>query len=343
MDASMTAAASEQDLLRVQDLRVEFVSRRGPSLVVGGISYSVRRGETVALVGESGCGKSVSSMALLGLLPRSSAIVSGIAQLEGTDLIGMPQHALEDVRGCDVSMIFQEPMTSLNPTMTIGAQIAEVLVRHRRVSHRQAWEQATELLSLVQIPNAARRVSAYPHHLSGGQRQRVMIAMAIACQPKLLIADEPTTALDVTIQAQILHLLSGLQQRFGMGMLLITHDLSVVAEIADRALVMYAGRIVEDAPVGALFGCPRHPYTRGLMAARPQLSAPERHARLLEIPGTVPTRTSASVGCAFAARCRYVQPQCEAQAPEQVEKGPGHRVACWQTDVVAARPMEVQV
>jgi len=269
MEGARETVSQAGHLLRVTDLRVEFQSARGSALVVDSISYDVRAGETVALVGESGCGKSVSSMALLGLLPRGTALVSGRAIFDGIDLIGMSQRALEDVRGRDVSMIFQEPMTSLNPSLTIGTQVAEVLQRHGGVSRSKAWADAIELLSLVQIPNAARRAADYPHHLSGGQRQRVMIAIAIACRPKLLIADEPTTALDVTIQAQILNLLAELQQTFGMGLLLITHDLGVVTDIADRALVMYAGRIVEEAKASDLFTHPRHPYTRGLIAARP--------------------------------------------------------------------------
>jgi len=339
MQASDTSTAP-RDLLMVRDLRVEFQSQRGSALVVDGISYNVRAGETVALVGESGCGKSVSSMALLGLLARSTARVSGQALLGGAELIGMPPRALEDVRGRDISMIFQEPMTSLNPSLTVGTQIAEVLQRHRGLSVRQALAEAVGLLSLVQIPNPARRVFDYPHHLSGGQRQRVMIAIAIACRPKLLIADEPTTALDVTIQAQILDLLAELQQRFGMGLLLITHDLGVVAEIADRALVMYAGRIVEEAEARELFAHPRHPYTRGLMAARPQVTASHRRGRLAEIPGSVPIRTAQSVGCAFAERCSYVQPRCRAETPAQADKGRGHRVACWQADAIPRLPVE---
>ncbi len=342
-DAAPTVPEQSDDLLVVRDLHVEFVSRRGTALVVDHINYTVRRGETVALVGESGCGKSVSSLALLGLLPHSSAEVRGHAWLAGTDLLAIAPHELEDVRGNDISIIFQEPMTSLNPSMTVGAQIAEVLQRHRGLSGANAWREAVELLSLVQIPNPAQRASDYPHHLSGGQRQRVMIAIAIACRPKLLIADEPTTALDVTIQAQILNLLAGLQRQLGMGMLLITHDLSIITEIADRVMVMYAGRIVEQATVSDLFDCPRHPYTRGLIDARPQLSEDGGRARLVEIPGTVPSRTAASVGCAFAPRCTFATPRCHAEAPPLVEKAAGHRVACWETDRVIQSKVGVAV
>lgn len=334
MNGAPTSLEQSIDLLVVRDLHVEFVSRRGTALVVDNINYTVRRGETVGLVGESGCGKSVSSMALLGLLPQTSASVCGHAWLTGADLLAMDPQDLEDVRGNEISIIFQEPMTSLNPSMTVGSQIAEVLQRHRGLSWKETWEQAIDLLSLVQLPNPAQRASDYPHHLSGGQRQRVMIAIAIACRPKLLIADEPTTALDVTIQAQILNLLCGLQRQLGMGMLLITHDLNIIAEIADRVMVMYAGRIVEEAAVSDLFDCTRHPYTRGLIAARPQLSEEGGRKRLVEIPGTVPSRTAASIGCAFAPRCSYAMPRCHTEAPQLVKKAAGHRVACWETDRV---------
>jgi peptide/nickel transport system ATP-binding protein len=334
MIATPASAEESTDLLVVRDLQVEFVSRHGTALVVDNINYTVRRGETVGLVGESGCGKSVSSMALLGLLPRSSASVGGQAWFSGMDLLAMSSHALEDVRGKEISIIFQEPMTSLNPSMTIGAQIAEVVQRHQGLSWNDSRQKAVELLTFVQIPEPARRATDYPHHLSGGQRQRVMIAIAIACHPKLLIADEPTTALDVTIQAQILALLSGLQRKLGMGMLLITHDLSVIAETADRVMVMYAGSIVETAAVSDLFACARHPYTRGLIAARPPLSGDGVRRRLVEIPGTVPSRTAASVGCAFAPRCSFAVARCLKEAPPLVEKVPGHTVACWETDRV---------
>jgi peptide/nickel transport system ATP-binding protein len=334
MNTATASAEQNSDLLVVRDLQVEFVSRRDTALVVDNISYTVRRGETVGLVGESGCGKSVSSMALLGLLPHSSAAVNGHAWFAGMDLLTIDGEKLEDVRGNEISFIFQEPMTSLNPSMTVGSQIAEVLQRHQGLSRKESWNQAIKLLSLVQIPDPAQRAADYPHHLSGGQRQRVMIAIAIACRPKLLIADEPTTALDVTIQAQILTLLSGLQRQLGMGMLLITHDLSVIAETADRVMVMYAGRIVEGSVASDLFACARHPYTRGLIAARPQLSDDGGRKRLVEIPGTVPSRTAASVGCAFAPRCSFAAARCLEEAPPLVEKAPGHTVACWETDRV---------
>lgn len=325
------------ELLVVRDLRVEFASRNGASLAVDGVSYTIRRGETVGLVGESGSGKSVSSLALMGLLPRATSAVQGEALLDGADLFKIAPRELEDIRGNTVSMVFQEPMTSLNPSMTIGMQVAEVLLRHRDLSRRQAWRQAEELLALVQIPNPTARARAYPHHLSGGQRQRVMIAIAVACRPKLLIADEPTTALDVTVQAQILDQLASLQSELDMGMLLITHDLNLVAELADRVMVMYAGRVVEQASGAELFEAPRHPYTRGLIAARPALSADGRRSRLADIPGTVPVRTRASRGCAFAPRCTFAVDRCRNEAPPLVESAPGHAAACWESERVVAQ------
>jgi peptide/nickel transport system ATP-binding protein len=329
-------APDTDSLLVVRDLQIEFETRRGSALVVDGINYVIRRGETVGLVGESGCGKSVSSMALLGLLPQNSASIGGRAWFDDKDLLSIDRRQLEDIRGNDISIIFQEPMTSLNPSMTIGAQIAEVIERHSRLSWRECWQRAIELLTLVQIPEPTRRARDYPHRLSGGQRQRVMIAIAIACHPRLLIADEPTTALDVTIQAQILALLADLQRTLGMGMLLITHDLSVIAATADRVMVMYAGRIVESASTDDLFALARHPYTRGLMAARPQLTGDSVRRRLLEIPGTVPTLTRTSIGCAFAPRCPFAVERCPREAPPLIDVVPGHAAACWETDRVVA-------
>ncbi|MEL6233573.1 MAG: ABC transporter ATP-binding protein [Pseudomonadota bacterium] len=303
------------------------------------MSYDLRAGETLAIVGESGSGKSVSSLALMGLLPpRITEVTAGSAMFEGQDLLTLPEAALRDIRGNAISMIFQEPMTSLDPVMTVGRQIAETIVIHQGKSRGAALAEAVKALELVRVPEAARRARQYPFQLSGGLRQRVMIAMAMACNPKILIADEPTTALDVTIQAQILNLMDDLRAEIGAAILLITHDLGVVAEMADRVVVMYAGAVVERAPVKALFEAPRHPYTAGLLGSVPRLfssldSADAPH--LQEIQGTVPSMRDEIVGCAFAPRCPLASDRCRAEAPPVTDLGGGRETACWEHARVA--------
>ena len=284
----------------------------------------------------SGCGKSVTALSILRLLPRrNSRIASGAIRFEGMDLLRLPEASMRRIRGNRIAMVFQEPMTSLNPVHTIGTQIAESLRIHAGLTRGEAWWRAEEMLGLVRIPDPKRRLRDYPHHLSGGMRQRAMIAMALACSPRLLIADEPTTALDVTIQAQILRLLRSLQERTGAGVLLITHDLGVVAETCRRVLVMYAGRIVEEADVVALFDRPAHPYTRGLLQSSPH-AALVRRRRLPEIPGMVPDLRRPMVGCRFAPRCRFALPLCREEVPPMQQVAAGHRAACWRAEEVLA-------
>ena len=314
-------------LLEVTDLRVRFDTPGGRARAVDGLSFALRAGETLGVVGESGCGKSVTSLAVMRLLAEPPARVSGQIRLRGAELLALPERAMREVRGNRISMIFQEPMTSLNPVLSIGRQIAESVRLHQGAGRAEARARAVEMLKLVQIPEAERRVDEYPHQLSGGMRQRVMIALALACRPEVLVADEPTTALDVTIQAQILDLIARLQQSLGMGVLLITHDLGVVAESCDRVIVMYAGRKVEEAPVDALFDRPLHPYTRALMASMPALNATS--ARLAEIPGLVPAPTEPRRGCSFAARCAHADARCTAQMPALQAYAPGHAAACF--------------
>jgi peptide/nickel transport system ATP-binding protein len=294
----------------------------------------VRRGETLAIVGESGCGKSVSALSIMRLVPDPPGrIVAGSVMLEGNDLLELDETEMRKVRGNRISMIFQEPMTSLNPVMRIGDQITEVVRLHREITAREASKQAVDMLRLVRIPEPERRALEYPHQLSGGMRQRAMIAMALACRPALLIADEPTTALDVTIQAQILALIVDLQKTLGTGLILITHDLGVVAQTAQRVVVMYAGKKVEEATVEALFEKPRHPYTRGLMASMPEVITldAKTDARLTEIPGMVPSLTNLPPGCAFAPRCKLAIDRCRAEYPPLQDFG-GHLAACWRAD-----------
>jgi peptide/nickel transport system ATP-binding protein len=314
-------------LLEVADLSVRFRTEDGPVLAVDAVSFEVADGEVLALVGESGCGKSVTAMALTRLLPRN-ATVSGSVTLAGTPLFGLAERRLQDVRGRDIAYVFQEPMTSLNPVLTVGRQIGEVLRRHQGMRGAAVTRRVIELLELVGIPLPARRVREYPHQLSGGMRQRVMIAMAVACRPKLLVADEPTTALDVTVQAGILDVLRDLRADTGTAVLLITHDLGVVADIADRVVVMYAGRTIEEAGTEALFEGHQHPYTYGLLDAVPN---PARHAEggLREIPGRVPTMRHSPEACTFADRCSYADDTCRTVRP-QLHAGPaGHLVRCW--------------
>ncbi|HKM65456.1 MAG TPA: ABC transporter ATP-binding protein [Acidisphaera sp.] len=318
-------------LLEVENLQTHFATPDGVVRAVEGLSFHIETNETLAIVGESGCGKSVTSMSILRLVPEPPGRIRGAIRFEGRDLLTLPERAIRDLRGNQISMIFQEPMSSLNPVLTIGRQIGETLQLHQGLSRRDAIKRAVDALTLVGIPAPARRVHEYPHQLSGGMRQRVMIAMALACNPKLLIADEPTTALDVTIQAQILDLMREMQQRLGSAIMLITHDLGVVAEMADRVVVMYAGRKVEEAPVRTIFAQPLHPYTRGLLGAVPRLGSslvPGGTGRLAEIPGVVPSLRRPIVGCAFAGRCTMATALCREVAPAIERKAPAHDVAC---------------
>jgi peptide/nickel transport system ATP-binding protein len=326
-------ASNAKPLLRVENLKTHFHTRDGVVRAVDGVSFEVNAGETLAIVGESGCGKSVTSMSILRLLPMPPArIADGRIEFDGRNLLDLSEPEMRKVRGNAISMIFQEPMTSLNPVLTIGRQIAEALVLHRGMSQKDATARAIEMLRKVHIPEAERRITQYPHELSGGMRQRVMIAMALACGPRLLIADEPTTALDVTIQAQILELMRELHRETGAAIILITHDLGVVAEMAQRVVVMYAGRKVEEAPIEELFANPRHPYTRGLLGSMPHLgdSVNETGKRLVEIPGMVPSLRDPAPGCLFAPRCPNVIERCTRDAPPLERHGAGHWAACWQ-------------
>jgi peptide/nickel transport system ATP-binding protein len=329
-------------LLEIEGLKTHFFTRDGVVRAVDGVSFSVAPGETLAVVGESGCGKSVTSLSILRLIAAPPGrIVEGSIRFEGRDLLALSERAMRDIRGNEISMIFQEPMTSLNPVLTIGRQIAEMLIVHRGLGAEAAQARAIEMLRLVGIPEPAQRIEQYPHELSGGTRQRVMIAMALACDPKLLIADEPTTALDVTVQAQILDLMRQLKARTGTAIILITHSLGVVAEMAQRVVVMYGGRKVEEAPVEALFAQPRHPYTRALLGSVPRLGsslARNGKARLAEIPGVVPSLKEAIAGCIFAPRCSHATQRCAQSYPPLEEKAGGHWVACWEADRLSERP-----
>ena len=326
------------DLLEVENLGTWFYTRQGIVKAVDGVNFGVASGETLGIVGESGCGKSMTALSLMRLIPDPPGrIVSGSVKLGGRDLLTLSEAEMRKVRGNDISMIFQEPMTSLNPVMTIGKQIAEALILHREMDKKAAMKRSIEMLDLVKIPEPAQRAKEYPHQLSGGMRQRAMIAMALACNPKVLIADEPTTALDVTIQAQILELILELQREFGAAVILITHDLGVIAETARRVIVMYAGRKVEEAEVGELFARPQHPYTRGLMASIPRLDllrgeGKNEAGRLQEIPGIVPPLFALPEGCAFAPRCNRADELCRRERPAYEQKKAGHWAACWHSD-----------
>jgi peptide/nickel transport system ATP-binding protein len=317
-------------LLEVEDLRTQFFTREGRVHAVDGVSFAVDAGSTLGIVGESGCGKSVTALSVMRLLPaRQAAIVGGTVRFDGRELTRLGRRELEDLRGRELAMIFQDPMTSLNPTLTIGKQIVETLQRHNGVGRDAARRRAVEILEEVEIPDAASRLDDYPHNYSGGMRQRVMIAIAIACRPKLLIADEPTTALDVTVQASVLDLLHDLQAEYGMGLLLITHDMGVIAEMADEVVVMYAGQVVEHAPTLELFDRPEHPYTEALLAALPQLDAAgARRRRLAAIPGRPPSLLEPPATCRFAPRCAYASgdDDCSNAVPELREIRPGHLV-----------------
>src|SRR5215468_3363740 len=317
-------------LLEVDNLQTHFRTPDGVNRAVDGISFAVEAGETVAIVGESGCGKSVTANSILRLVPQPPGKIGGAIRFQGRDLLKLSERAMREVRGNDISMVFQEPMTSLNPVLTIGRQIAEPLRLHQGLGREGVEQRVVEMLGLVGIAEPRRRAREYPHQLSGGMRQRVMIAIALACRPRLLIADEPTTALDVTIQAQILNLMTDLKQRVGAAIILITHDLGVVAEIAERVMVMYAGRKVEEAPVTELFRSPRHPYTQGLLGAVPRLgsSLTGTARRLAEIPGQVPSLKGHIEGCVFAGRCALATDVCRQVAPGLEEKGPRHIAAC---------------
>lgn len=319
-------------LLKVEDLRVEFDTRDGIAPVIQGLNFDLKAGETLGIVGESGCGKSMTALSIMGLVPGPAGrIANGAIRLSGDDLVTAGEKRMREVRGNDISMIFQEPMTSLNPVFSVGDQIGETVRVHQGLSKRDALDRATEMLKAVGIPAPEKRVNEYPHQLSGGMRQRVMIAMALACQPQVLIADEPTTALDVTVQAQIFDLLQQLQEDTGTAIILITHDMGAIAEMAERVIVMYAGRKVEDGPVGEILSQPLHPYTKGLIKCVPHLAAEpsaERHD-LMEIPGVVPGLMQLGrSGCPFAPRCDARMDACT-EMPIETSNGPNHHVACW--------------
>ena len=315
-------------LLEVQDLSVRFDTDDGAVHAVDRLAFTLEAGEVLGVVGESGCGKSVSAMSLLQLLPET-AHITGRAQFDGLDLITASRAKLRDIRGREIAFVFQEPMTSLNPAFRIGNQLGEVLRRHLGLNRSQARQRAIELLDLVRIPAPKRRIDEYPHQLSGGMRQRVMIAIALACDPKILIADEPTTALDVTIQAGILDLMRDIRERLGTAIVLITHNLGVVADIADRVIVMYAGRKVEEAPVRELYAHPQHPYTIGLLGAIPRPGAADEQGRLREIPGRVPSLAELPSACAFAPRCPRADDRTRSEQPELRRVRPSHYVACF--------------
>ena len=334
MNAVKNCAARDA-IVEIDDLKVWFANRDGIVRAVDGVSFDLLRGETLGIVGESGCGKSVTAMTMLQLIPSPPSVIAGGAiRYNGEDLLKFDEERMRTIRGNEISMIFQDPMTSLNPVLTVGEQIAETAVLHQRLDKRAARELAVEMLQKVNIPEPRRRADEYPHQFSGGMRQRAMIAAALACHPKVLIADEPTTALDVTIQAQILELMLNLKREFGTSIIMITHDLGVVAETCARVVVMYAGRKVEEAAAAELFTAPLHPYTQGLLSATPRLeTAPgTRRAdrpRLQEIPGMVPTLTGELVGCSFAPRCHKATPICRQSAPKLADRGNGHIVSCF--------------
>ncbi|WP_425037691.1 ABC transporter ATP-binding protein [Primorskyibacter sp. S187A] len=326
-------------LLSVTDLVVDFKTRAGNARVLDHVSLSIGEGEILGIVGESGCGKSMTALSIMGLIPNPPGqITSGSIQLEGRELVGMAPDELRQIRGKDIGMIFQEPMTSLNPVFTVGEQIAESVRLHEGVTAKAAHARAVEMLKAVEIPEAEARANAYPHELSGGMRQRVMIAMALACRPRMLIADEPTTALDTTVQAQIFDLLQNLQDEMNTAIIMITHDMGAIAELADTVAVMYAGRVVEKGRVETVLSHPDHPYTQGLITCVPHLSAepaPVRE-RLMEIPGVVPALTDLGKGCAFAPRCPAVMPRCRTEKPMLSATQEAHEAACWAAPEMAS-------
>ena len=334
-----TKSTASAPLLEIDSLRTWFDTLSGTVRAVDGVSFTVQAEQTLGVVGESGCGKSVTALSILRLLPTPPARHLGAIRYRGTNLLALSEREMRQIRGNRISMIFQEPMTSLNPVLTVGRQIAETVLVHQDTNRAQAMQRAVEMLRLVQIPEPERRAREYPHQLSGGMRQRVMIALALACNPELLIADEPTTALDVTIQAQILDLIKRLQKELGMGVMLITHDLGVVAESCDRVVVMYAGRKVEESSVLDLFSRPLHPYTRALMASMPAMNSQLK--RLMEIPGMVPSPRELGRGCAFAARCQYAQQRCVVESPALTSQGEDHMVACFAVEEGRISQIEV--
>ncbi|WP_284723813.1 ABC transporter ATP-binding protein [Laceyella tengchongensis] len=316
-------------ILEVKDLHVSFKTYKGEVKAVRGVDFHLNKGETIAIVGESGCGKSVTSQTIMRLIPNPPGVIKqGEIIFEGTDLTKASEKQMEKIRGSEISMIFQDPMTSLNPTLTIGTQIMEGLIKHQKLDKKTAREKAIEMLRLVGIPSPESRLDQYPHQFSGGMRQRAMIAIALACQPKVLIADEPTTALDVTIQAQIIDLMKALQEKTGTSIILITHDLGVVADIADRVVVMYAGKVVESGKLEEIFYQPKHPYTWGLLGSMPRLDL-SRDQELLPIMGTPPNLLDPPKGCPFAARCQHAMSICTQEMPELDEVSSTHQVACW--------------
>jgi len=331
-------AGAGERILEVEGLQTYFFTRAGVVKAVDDVSFYLNKGETLGIVGESGCGKSITALSITRLVPDPPGkIIGGSVILDGRNLLGLSEAEMRKVRGNEISMIFQEPMTSLNPVLTIGQQIGEALILHQGMNKAEALARSIEMLALVRIPEPAQRVREYPHQLSGGMRQRAMIAMALSCNPKVLIADEPSTALDVTIQAQILDLIVSLQERLGTAVILITHDLGVIAETVQRVVVMYAGRKVEEAGVEPLFAEPLHPYTHGLLASIPSLEimrgeGVDRPERLSEIPGMVPVLTNLPPGCLFAPRCRYADDQCTSAYPPYEEKRPNHWAACWHSE-----------
>jgi peptide/nickel transport system ATP-binding protein len=323
------ADGAPRRLLEIRDLQTHFATDEGMVHAVDGVDLTVERGETLGVVGESGCGKTVTAMSVLKLIPMPPGrIVGGQILWQGRDLVPLGPDAMRRIRSKEIGIVFQEPMTSLNPVYTVGAQIAETVRVHEAIGRREALDRAIEMLRLVRIPTPERRAHDYPHQFSGGMRQRVMIAMALSCNPQLLIADEPTTALDVTIQAQILDLLAEMKSRLGMAVLLITHAMGVVAETAQRVVVMYAGKVVEEATVEELFSRPRHPYTQGLIRSIPRVDRAGRKTRLETIPGVVPSLLDPAPGCRFAPRCRFAMTACIEATPALREVGPGHKVAC---------------
>ena len=320
-----------ENLLEVKKLKTQFSGKNGTVTAVDEVSFSVRSGETLGIVGESGCGKSVTSLSILRLIPESAGkIVGGEILFKGEDLLKKTPKQMRHIRGNEIAMIFQDSMTGLNPVLTIGKQLTETITTHEKVTHKEAWDRAVQMLAKVGIPSPEARMKEFPHQLSGGMRQRVMIAMALSCNPKILIADEPTTALDVTIQAQILRLISQLREQMGTSVILITHDLGVVAEVADAVMVMYAGQAVEYAGVGELFARPLHPYTEGLLKSVPVLG--RKVDTLYSIPGTVPSPKDYPEGCRFAPRCAYCTPRCEKEAPPLYDLGGGRRVRCFRCE-----------
>jgi peptide/nickel transport system ATP-binding protein len=320
---------ASRHLLEIQGLKTQFATDEGIVQAVDEVDLAIDAGETLGVVGESGCGKTVTAMSVLKLIAMPPGrIVAGRILWQGRDLVPLGGEAMRHIRSKEIGIVFQEPMTSLNPVYTVGAQIAEAVRPYGGLGRKAAFERAVEMLRLVHIPNPGRRAHDYPHQFSGGMRQRVMIAMALSCNPQLLIADEPTTALDVTIQAQILDLLAEMKSRFGMAIMLITHAMGVVAETAQRVVVMYAGKVVEEAPVGELFARPRHPYTQGLIRSIPRLDKAGARTRLEAIPGVVPSLVDPPPGCRFAPRCRFAMPACTAAVPPLREVAPGHKVAC---------------